>query len=140
MFAVIAKIKMATIAEGPPPTAAATRKRKTKDLSDSLAYLNESNFRFKVKGRLEEDNKDPDGEVMVAYGMELEDGDADGDGSPFELNSLTIDQMRKLCRNVGVSYVNKCTKFQCRKALWVLAKFQEQRNHDGGVVVTASEK
>ena len=131
---------MATIAEGPPPMAAATRKRKTKDLPDSLAYLNESNFRFKVKGRLEEDNKDPDGEVMVAYGMELEDDDADGDGSPFELNSLTIDQMRKLCRNVGVSYVNKCTKFQCRKALWVLAKFQEQRNHDGGAVVTASEK
>jgi hypothetical protein len=136
LFAVIAKIKMATIAEGPP--AAATRKRNTKDLPDSLAYLNESNFRFKVKGRREEDNKDPDGEVMVAYGMELED--ADGDGPPFELNGLTIDQIRKLCRNVGVSYVNKCTKFQCRKALWVLAKFQEQRNHDGGVVVTASEK
>jgi hypothetical protein len=137
LFAVIAKIKMAMIAEG-PPTAAATRKRNTKDLPDSLAYLNESNFRFKVKGRLEEDNKDPDGEVMVAYGMELED--ADGDGPPFELNGLTIDQIRKLCRNVGVSYVNKCTKFQCRKALWVLAKFQEQRNHDGGVVVTASKK
>lgn len=113
------------------------RKRNAKELPESLAYLTENNFRFKVKGRLETDQKDPDGEVMVAYAMDLEEG---GDNTAFELNALTIDQMRKLCRNVGVSYVNKCTKFQCRRALWILARYQENRNRDGRAIPTSSEK
>jgi hypothetical protein len=114
------------------------RRRKTKDLPQSLSYLTEDNFRFKIHGRLEADNKDPEGEVMVAHTVDEEGGE--GDDSMFELNVLTIDQMRKLCRNIGVSYVNKCNKFQCRKALWVLAKYQENRNNDGHVMATAPEK
>ena len=129
---------METIAEDNVPTVATARKRKAKDLPQSLSYLTEDNFRFKIHGRLEADNKDPDGEVMVAHTVDLEEGE--GDDSPFELNVLTIDQMRKLCRNVGVSYVNKCNKFQCRKALWVLARYQENRNNDGRVIATANEK
>jgi hypothetical protein len=121
---------METIAEEDiVPTVATARRRKTKDLPQFLSYLTEDNFRFKIHGRLEADNKDPDGEVTVAHTVDLEEGK--GDNSTFELNVLTIDQMRNLCWNVGVSYVNKCHKFQCRKALWVLGKYQENRNNDG---------
>jgi hypothetical protein len=138
----IAPFTMETIGEDVVPTVATARRRKTKDLPQSLSYLTEDNFRFKIHGRLEADNKDPDGEVMVAHTVDLEEGEGEGEGddSPFELNVLTIDQMRKLCRNVGVSYVNKCNKFQCRKALWVLAKYQENRNNDGREMATAPEK
>jgi hypothetical protein len=134
----IAPCTMETIVEDNVPTVATARKRKAKDLPQSLSYLTEDNFRFKIHGRLEADNKDPDGEVMVAHTVDLEEGE--GNDSLFELNVLTIDQMRKLCRNVGVSYVNKCNKFQCRKALWVLARYQENRNNDGHVIATASDK
>ena len=129
---------MATIAEDTVPTVTTVKKRKTKDLPQSLTYLTEDNFRFKIHGRLEADSKDPDGEVMVVHTVDV-DGD-DGGVSTLELNVLTIDQMRKLCRNVGVSYVNKCNKFQCRKALWVLAEYQEKRYNDGRVMATTTEK
>ena len=62
---------------------------------------------------------------MVAYEVE-----SDGDDAA-DLTQLTLDQLRKLCKNVGVRYVNNCSKFQCRKALWVLAQYQEQRERDG---------
>ena len=81
-------------------------------------YLNDRNVRTKVQARLETDSKEIVGEVMVAYAMLLEDESA------IDLNSLTLDQIRKLCKNVGVQYVNKCTKFQCRKALWILSRYQ----------------
>ena len=51
-----------------------SKKRKTKDLPECLAYLNEANFKTKLKTRLETDNKDKEGEVMVAYEVMLEEG------------------------------------------------------------------
>ena len=65
------------------------------------------------------------GEVMMAYAM---DGD---DNETEDLTKLTLDQLRKLCKNIGKRYVNNCTKFQCRKALCVLANYQEHRERDG---------
>ena len=65
------------------------------------------------------------GEVMVAYAM---DGN---DNETKDLTKLTLDQLRKLCKNIGIRYVNNCTKFQCRKALCVLANYQEHRERDG---------
>ena len=113
-----------------------SKKRKTKDLPECLAYLNEANFKTKLKTRLETDNKDKEGEVMVAYKVMLEEG-----VGTFDLNTLTLDQMRKLCKNVGVRYVNKCNKFQCRKALWVLAEYQNQKEMESAQnYTTASEK
>ena len=92
----------------------ASKKRKTKDLPECLLYLTQNNFRTQLRARLEADAKDQSGEVMVAFEVKLvgEEGDA-----TFDLQKLNLDQIRKLCRNVGVQYVNKCNKFQCRKAL-----------------------
>jgi hypothetical protein len=42
-------------------------RRKSKDLPLCLACLTEANFQTQIKARLETDNKDQSGEVMVAY-------------------------------------------------------------------------
>jgi hypothetical protein len=110
------------------------KKRKTKDLPECLLYFNDRNVRTKVQARLETDSKEIVGEVMVAYAMLLEDE------SVFDLNSLTLDQIWKLCKNAGVQYENKCTKFQCRKALWILSQYQLDRENNSNSLVTLSEK
>jgi hypothetical protein len=111
-------------------------RRKSKDLPLCLAYLTEANFQTQIKARLETDNKDQSGEVMVAYEFKLE-GD---DEATIEISSLNLDQIRKLCKNVGLQYINKCSKFQCRKALWVLAKYQQGRERDSIAYSTVSDK
>ena len=58
----------------------------------------------------------------------------------FELDKLTLDQLSRFARNVGVPYVNKCTKFQCRKGLWILANHQEQMETYGGRVTITEER
>ena len=71
----------------------------------------------------------------MAYKVSL--GQDDG---TIKLDKLTLDQLRKLCKNVGVQYVNNCTKFACRKALWILSNHQEQREKDGIRLSTVSER
>jgi hypothetical protein len=81
-------LTMATpAADGSTPTA--KRIRVVKDLPECLLYLSEDNFRTQVKGRLEADQKDQSGEVMVAFEMKLagEEGDA-----TFDLQKLNLDQ------------------------------------------------
>jgi hypothetical protein len=126
---------MATESENNTPLSTG-KKRKTKDLPECLMYLTEKNVRTMVKARLETNPKETGGEVMVAYAVMLQHDDE----STFDLNSLTLDQIRKLCKNVGVQYVNKCTKFQCRKALWILSRYQLDRENDSRSLVSASEK
>jgi hypothetical protein len=94
----------ATNADNTP--SAIKAKRKSKDIPLCLAYLTEANYKTQIKARLETDNKDQSGEVMVAYEFKLE-----GDGeATIEINSLNLDQIRKLCKNVGLQYINKCDK------------------------------
>lgn len=111
---------------------APAKKRKVKDLPEPLSQLTDVNFRSVLNARLETDPNEAS-EVMVAY-------EASCDGETFVLDKLTLDQLRRLCKNVGVRYVNKCSKFQCRKALWVLAQYQEQRERDGASCLSLSEK
>ena len=119
---------MATASDPTP-----TKKRKIKELPLGLAELNKDNFRDKITGRFETDNKE-DGEIKVAYQAKL------SDGSTVDLSQLTLDQLRKLCRQVGCSYVNKCNKFQCRKAIWILASYQLKIEHDGSTVKIGTDK
>jgi hypothetical protein len=93
---------------------AASKKRKAKELPDELLQLTESTFRKVMKFRLETDPHEM-GEVKVAYEVSL----CQDNNATIELDKLTLDQLRKLCKNVGVQYVNNCTKFACRKALWI---------------------
>ena len=93
-----------------------------------------------MKFRLETDAQET-GEVMVAYEASLgEDDDDDDAATNIQLDKLTADQLRRLCKNVGVQYVNNCTKFACRKALWILANHQEMRERDGVPISTAAER
>ena len=121
---------MATIGEAP------TKKRKTKELPDGLSQLTEVNFRKVLKFRWETDPQEK-GEAMVAYKVALDENE---ENHEFDLDKLTLDQLQRLCRNVGVQYVNKCSKFQCRKALWVLANHQQQREIEGAPITTVSDR
>lgn len=113
------------------------KKRKTKELPQALSRLTESNFRSILKFRLETDTSEK-GEVMVAYEAVF---DEEGDiVETYDLNKLTLDHLRILCKKVGVQYVNKCSKFQCRKALWVLANYQNQRIRDGASFSTSADR
>jgi hypothetical protein len=114
---------------------AASKKRKAKELPDELLQLTESTFRKVMKFRLETDPHET-GEVKVAYEVSL----CQDNNATIELDKLTLDQLRKLCKNVGVQYVNNCTKFACRKALWILSNHQEQREKDGIRLSTVSER
>lgn len=113
---------------GEPPT----KKRRNKELPGELSRLTEDNFRNVMKFRLETDSHET-GEVKVAY-------EASFGETIVDLTKLTLDQLRQLCKNVGVQYVNNCTKFQCRKALWILSNHQEQREKDGIPVSSAAER
>ena len=116
------------------------KKRVTKELPDGLSELTEVNFRKSMMFRIEADPKTP-GEHMVAYKWKLRsDCENEDETTQFEMEGLTLDQLRRLCRNVGCSFIHKCNKFQCRKALWILANHQEQRERDGKQISTASER
>ena len=85
--------------------ATAAKKRKAKPIPEGLLKLNESTFRKVMKFRLETDSSET-GEVKVAYEVSLID-DHDGAETTFNLEKLTLDQLRKVCQNCGVQYVNK---------------------------------
>lgn len=122
IFVVSQRLCTLTMATTAPDIA---KKRKAKDLPVELLAFNESNFHKQIKARLETDTKES-GEVMVAFEITV----AACNGT-YDLTTLTLDQLRKFSKNVGCQYVNKCTKFQCRKALWVLAQYQNKREKDG---------
>ena len=107
------------------------KKRKIKDLPDELARLTKANCSQGLKYRLETDPQDENKEeLMVAYQVASAEDDNNDENPDLELDKLTLDQLRRLCRNVGVHYVNKYTKFQCRRELWLLGNQQERgENH-----------
>ena len=115
---------MQTTTENNNPDAVARKKRQTKDLPVCLSFLREDTFKSSLKARLETDQNELAGKVMVTHEFSLQEED---EGATFILNDLTLDQMHKLCRKLGVQYVNKCTQFQCCKALYILAKYQEHK-------------
>jgi hypothetical protein len=84
---------------------------------------------------METDASETGGEVLVAYEVYLPTSQ-----EVFDLEKLTLDHLRKLSKNCGINYVNNRSKFQCRKALQILASFQEQRERDGLNLLTATER
>lgn len=113
------------------------KKRKVKGLPPGLDQLTGSgDFWKSLKFRLETDGKEP-GEQMVAYEACFDDDD---NIPSVLLEKLTLDQLRTLARNVGCHYVHKCTKFNCRKALWVLANHHQQREKDGAPMSIESDR
>ena len=130
-----------TMTSSTPVVSRDRKNRKNKDLPDALSKLTEVDFRRVLHYRLETDEKEA-GEVMVAYKATWSNDDNPDDIQPveFDLEKLNLDQLRMLCKNVGIQYVNKCTRFQCRKALWILANHQEQRERLGEPISTVSER
>ena len=132
------------VAEGMVTGDAATVKppmktnRKAKPLADGLTKLSESNFRQFMKFTMETDVSDTGGEVAVRGIRTLFANQPRS--LRFVLEKLTLDHFCKLCKNCGINYVNNHSKFQCRKALQILASFQKQRKRHGLILLTATER
>lgn len=104
-------------------------KKKVKGLPLDLGALNKHNFHEKIRS-LYKTNVKEDGEVMVVHEVQFE-----GDNNALNLTDLTLDQLQQFCKDVGVTYENNHTKFQCRKALLILVNYQIQREQDNKRIV-----
>ena len=108
------------------------KKRKLKPLPEKLARMTDRNFEL-IQCALEVDPNDKDnkGEQNVATTVTFPP-DVEG-GSPviYKIHSLTLDQIRKFCKLLGIKYVNNCTKFQCRRAIAVLLEYGQTLPNDG---------
>ena len=116
-------------------------KRVTKDLPDGLSELTEANFRKSMLFRLEADPK-LQGASKVAFKWKLRsDCDDEDETTQFDMDKgLTLDQLRRFCRMVGCPCAHNCNKYQCRKALAILANHQDRRERDGEKFSTVSER
>jgi hypothetical protein len=121
--------------EAPITTTTATttvikQRRKIKPLPTGLAQLTSTSdlkavlqFRWETDPHEDEQAEEQGDDVMVAYQACFPDNDDENNDEEtvIVLDKLTLDQLRKLCRSVGIQYVNRFSKFQCRKALCELA-------------------
>jgi len=131
------------------------RKRTIKPLPTILLQLNPRNFKNHLRFRREVDDNEM-GEHVVAYeaffkrrsGNEAkndENDDDDNDDDEIEevvdLTTLIADQLRILCKNVGVRYAHSKSKFGCRKAIFVQASnVPDTQEENGEPFLTTEER
>jgi hypothetical protein len=101
-----------------------TRKypRKTAELPNELLHLTADNFRGYIKCQREDDST-LGTDVMVAHEVITSEGE---DGAII-LDTLTLDQIRLLCRNIGVKHYQGYSKFKCKRAIYELIIFMEKK-------------
>jgi hypothetical protein len=58
----------------------------------------------------------------------------------FDLKTLIVDHLRRLCRNIGVVNCGSFNKFDCRKALATFLKYQEKLDEKGLSASSASAR
>lgn len=95
------------------------KKRKAKDLPPELASLRENDRpKFRMTTAVDNDPKSDKyhEEVEVAKYV-IVHTDEVGVEKSYDLETLTIDQIRKLAFNINVSNPGNLTKFQCRRAI-----------------------
>jgi hypothetical protein len=107
---------MSSATDGALPKPAA-KARKVKPLPDFLSSLTDKD-REKFVITLEADPNQKSG----TYGTEFPAVQAisvqvDGEEEEFSAHTLTVDQFRIMCKNVGVSNCGSKNKFQCRTAI-----------------------
>jgi hypothetical protein len=116
-----------------PKGAECTKKRNAKDLPIELLLLDDKD-QEKFDLALEVDDnpksKNYSKEFLVAQFVRLQSTDEKYNGK-FEINKLTIDQMRKLCRNLGITNCGSYNKFNCRKAIATYFRYQEVMAKNG---------
>jgi hypothetical protein len=109
------------------------QKRKTKDLPMSLSKLTDKD-RDKFELVLEIDNNPKINnfgkEFLVAKSVTLpptcpDDCDDPTNTTTYKLSSLTIDNLRKLCKNIGIVNCGSHNKYNCRKAIATYFRYQD---------------
>ena len=109
------------------------KRRKSKPLPEKLAQMTDRNFEY-IQCTLEVDPNDKEGkgEQNVATTVTFPPDKEAGAPQIFTIKSLiTLDQIRKFCKILGIKYVNNCTKFQCRRAIAVLLEYGQANDGNG---------
>jgi hypothetical protein len=99
------------------------KKRKVKLLPTELALLNDSDqsrFIFGTHVDTNPKSKFYGTDIEIAKSVLLKDG------SEFELSTLTIDQARRMCKNLGIVNCGSANKIGCFKAISSFFNYQQQ--------------
>jgi hypothetical protein len=110
-----------------PKVTKSTKKRNEKDLPMELSLLDDTDQdKFNLALEVDDNpkNKYYSKEFLVAQYVRLQSTDEKYNGK-FDINKLTIDQMRKLCRNLGISNCRSYNQFNFRKAISTYFCYQE---------------
>jgi hypothetical protein len=72
-------------------------------------------------------------EFLVAKSVRVPstNGKVDDPPTVFNLGDITVDNLRKLCTNIGVSNAGSLSKFNCRKAVAIYFWYQESLSNIG---------
>jgi hypothetical protein len=112
-----------------PP--ASNKKRKIKAFPSELANVTDDDrSRFGMALELDPNPKSKTfgAEFLVAQTITV---NVEGRDVPFKLNSMVVDHLRQLCRNVGVLNCGSSNKFDCRKSLASFFKYQDELERKG---------
>jgi hypothetical protein len=109
------------------------REHKVKDLPSELSLLDDKDCE-KFVLILEAENNPKSQfykkKFLVAQSVRILESEEHPDGK-FDLNKLTIEQMRKSCKNVGISNCGSQNKFNSRKASGTYFQYQEMLQKNG---------
>ena len=70
-------------------------------------------------------------ECLTAQSVRLPPSSSDEPEIVFDLKTLTVDHLRKLCTNVGIANCRSHNKFNCRKALATYFRYQDALETNG---------
>jgi hypothetical protein len=112
-----------------PP--ASNRKRKIKALPSELVNVtDEDRSRFGLALELDPNprSKNYGSECLVAKTVTV---NVDNREVIVDLNTLAVDHLRILCKNLGVANCGNANKFECRKGMATFIKYQDELQQKG---------
>jgi hypothetical protein len=110
------------------------KKRKTRDLPLELALLTDKDRdKFALVLEIDINKKSPSfsKEFLVAKSVTLQSTSSYELPIYYDLATLTVDHLRKLCKNIGIVNCGSHNKFNCRKAIATYFRYQEMLTESG---------
>jgi hypothetical protein len=110
------------------------KKRKAKGLPSELSLLTDADrAKFELVLEIDSNSKSKGfgKEFLTAQSVRLQPTSADQPEVTFDLKSLTVEQSRKLCANLGIGNCGSQNKFNCRKAIARYFRYQDSLNING---------
>jgi hypothetical protein len=110
------------------------KKRKAKALPLELSLLTDADrAKFELVLEIDSNSKSKGfgKEFLTAQSVRLQPTSPDQPEVIFDLKSLTVEQSRKLCANLGIANCGSQNKFNCRKAIARYFRYQDALDVNG---------